>query len=128
MTFKGAAQAALLVCALLPALAASRTIRYASQLDPQTADPHAANLLATARLVQQVYDPLVWRDHNWKPIPWLATSWTRVSPTLWRFKLREGVTFHDGTPFTADDVVFSIQRTLSPTSQMRTAIQGVDSA
>ncbi|QJR16169.1 ABC transporter substrate-binding protein [Usitatibacter palustris] len=128
MTTRRAASAALFVFALLPALAAGKTLRYASQLDPQTADPHAANLLATARLVQQVYDPLVWRDKNWKPIPWLAVSWTQTSPTVWRFKLREGVKFHDGTPFTADDIVFSVERTLAPTSQMRTAIQGVESA
>src|SRR5690606_20092382 len=46
----------------------------------------------------------------------------------WRFALREGVRFHDGTPFTADDVVFSVERALAPTSQMRTAIQGVATA
>ena len=126
--------AAALVAGLLPAvalwagLAPAKTLRYASQADPQTLDPHAANLLATSRLTSQVFDPLVWRDKEWKPIPWLAVSWTQVSPTLWRFKLREGVRFHDGTPFTADDVVFSVTRALMPTSQMRTAIQGVDSA
>ena len=118
--------AAILV--LAPAWAGAATLRYASQDDPQTLDPHAANLLATSRVVSQVYDPLVWRDKAWKPIPWLATSWTRKSPTLWQFRLREGVRFHDGTPFTADDVVFSVERALAPTSQMRTAIQGVASA
>jgi peptide/nickel transport system substrate-binding protein len=118
-----AAAAALFV--LLPALAPAKTLRYASQIDPQTLDPHAANLLATSRLTSNVYDPLVWRDRDWRPIPWLAVSWTQPSPTVWRFKLREGVRFHDGTPFTADDVVFSVERALSPTSQMRTAIQGV---
>jgi peptide/nickel transport system substrate-binding protein len=119
---------ATILCLLLPALACAKTLRYASQLDPQTADPHAANLLATARLTQQIYDPLVWRDAQWKTIPWLAVSWTQPTPTTWRFKLREGVRFHDGTPFTADDVVFSLERILAPTSQMRTAVQGVESA
>ncbi len=121
--FKRAASAALLL--LLPALACGKLLRYASQLDPQTLDPHAANLLATSRLTSQVYDPLVWRDKAWKPIPWLATSWQQTAPTVWRFTLRPGVKFHDGTPFSADDVVFSVERALSPTSQMRTAIQGV---
>ena len=121
-----AAAAALFRC--VPALAAGKTLRYASQDDPQTLDPHSANLLATSRITSQVYDPLVWRDSAWKPIPWLATSWSQASPTTWRFKLREGVRFHDGSPFTADDVVFSVERALAPTSQMRTAIQGVESA
>ena len=117
-----------LLAGLLPALACAQTLRYASQDDPQTLDPHAANLLATSRVTAQLYEPLVWRDKDWKPIPWLATSWTQPSEKLWRFRLREGVTFHDGTPFTADDVVFSVARALDPLSQMRTAIQGVASA
>jgi len=121
-----AAWAALFVCVAFAAPA--KTLRYASQQDPQTVDPHAANLLVSARLTQQIYDTLVFRDHAWKPIPWLAESWTQVSPAVWRFRLREGVKFHDGTPLTADDVVFSVVRALLPTSQMRTAIQGVDQA
>jgi peptide/nickel transport system substrate-binding protein len=111
------------------ALAAdAKTLRFASQQDPQTVDPHAANLLVSARLTQQIYDTLVFRDKSWKPTAWLAESWEQVSPTVWRFRLREGVKFHDGTPLTADDVVFSVGRALSPTSQMRTAIEGVTAA
>jgi peptide/nickel transport system substrate-binding protein len=120
--------AAVVVAALLPAAGWAATLRYASQNDPQTVDPHAANLLVSARLTQQIYDTLVFRDRNWQPTAWLAESWTQVSPTVWRFRLREGVKFHDGTPLTADDVVFSVGRALSPTSQMRTAIQGVERA
>jgi peptide/nickel transport system substrate-binding protein len=127
MRFVRAASAALVV-ALLPALGFAKTLRYASQDDPQTLDPHSANLLATSRVTSQIYDPLVWRDRQWKLIPWLAVSWTQASEKVWRFRLREGVTFHDGTPFNADDVVFSVRRALEPTSQMRTAIQGVESA
>ncbi len=51
--------------------------------------------------------------------PALAESWTQVNPTTWRFKLRPGVKFHDGTPFTADDVVFSFERARADTSQLR---------
>ena len=126
MRAQRAAAAALFI--FLPVLAHAKVLRYASQVDPQTLDPHAANLLATSRVVSQVYDSLVWRDKAWKPIPWLATSWTRTSDKVWRFKLREGVKFHDGTPFRADDVIFSVERALAPTSQMRTAIQGVEAA
>jgi peptide/nickel transport system substrate-binding protein len=121
-----AASAALFL--LLPAAAHAKLLRYASQQDPQSLDPHGVNLQVASRLTQQVYDTLVFRDKAWKPIPWLATSWSQPSPTTWRFKLREGVRFHDGTPFTADDVVFSVGRALAPTSQMRTAVQGVERA
>ena len=127
MTLQGrAAWAALFLSAALAA--EGKTLRFASQQDPQTVDPHAANLLVASRLTQQVFDTLVFRDKAWKPIPWLAESWTQVSPTVWRFKLRSGVKFHDGTPLTADDVVFSVARASSPTSQMRTSVEGVESA
>ena len=126
MRLARAASAALLVS--IAAVSHAKTLRYATQDDPQTLDPHAVSLLPTSRLLAQVYDPLVFRDRDWKVIPWLATSWTQVGEKVWRFKLREGVRFHDGTPFTADDVVFSVQRALSPTSQMRSSIQGVESA
>ncbi len=122
------AVAAVLLALLVPAAAGAGTLRYASQDDPQTLDPHSANLLAASRVTSQVYEPLVWRDRNWKPIPWLATSWTRQGDKAWRFKLREGVKFHDGSAFTADDVVFSVGRALEPTSQLRTAVQGVERA
>jgi peptide/nickel transport system substrate-binding protein len=119
MLARRAASAALFL--FLPAIAGAVTLRYASQNDPQTLDPHAANLLVASRVTQQIYDTLVFRDKSWKVIPWLAESWTQPSPNTWRFKLRDGVKFHDGTPLTADDVVFSVGRALSPTSQMRTA-------
>ena len=127
MRFGRAASAALFVLSLAGA-ADAKTLRYASQDDPQTLDPHAANLLTSSRVTMNIYEPLVWRDRSWKPIPWLATSWTQQGDKVWRFKLRQGVKFHDGSPFTADDVVFSVERALAPTSQMRTAIQGVESA
>ena len=53
----------------------------------------------------QVYERLVRRDRKLKIVPGLATEWQQVGPLVWRFKLRQGVKFHDGTPFTADDVV-----------------------
>ena len=106
----------------------AKTLRYASQDDPQTFDPHSANLLATSRLTSQIYEALVFRDKDWIAIPWLALSWSQPNDRTWRFKLREGVTFHDGAPFTADDVVFSVERALSPLSQLKNALQGVESA
>jgi peptide/nickel transport system substrate-binding protein len=113
---------------LLAVPAGARTLRYASQDDPQTLDPHSANLLSTSRVTAQIYDPLVWRDKDWKIIPWLAVSWSQLNEKEWRFRLREGVKFHDGSPFSADDVVFSVERALAPTSQTRATIQNVIAA
>lgn len=120
--------AAACLLAALPLVAGAKTLRYASQDDPQTLDPHAANLLSSSRVTANVYETLVWRDKSWKVIPWLATSWSQPDARTWRFRLREGVKFHDGATLTADDVVFSAERALSPLSQMRVALQGVEKA
>ena len=96
----------------------AQTLRWASQGDPQTMDPHSQNESMTNMMNGQVYERLVARDKALAIVPSLATEWTQVSPLLWRFKLRPNVKFHDGTPLTADDVVFSIQRGQQPTSQI----------
>ena len=103
-------------------------LRIASGFDPQTMDPHALALLYQSRIYTQVYDSLVNRDEQFRPEPSLALSWQALNPTAWRFKLRPGVTFHDGTPFSADDVVFSIERALGPTSQRAFQLKGVTGA
>jgi peptide/nickel transport system substrate-binding protein len=116
-----------LVAALLcvPALALAslsadaKPFRWASQGDPQTADPHSQNESLTNLFSQAVHDTLVMRDNSLKLVPGLATSWQQVNPTTWRFTLRQGVKFHDGTPFTADDVIFSWERASHPNSQLR---------
>lgn len=108
---------ALLAAALAAALpATAQTLRWASQGDAQTMDPHSQNELLTNSMNAQVYEKLVNRDKQLGIGPALATEWQQVSPTLWRFKLRPNVRFHDGTPFTADDVVFSIGRAAEKTS------------
>ena len=112
--FLPVALAALLAAAGLQA----QTLRWASQGDPQTMDPHSQNESMTNMMNGQVYERLVMRDKTLGIVPALATSWQQVSPTLWRFKLRPGVKFHDGSPMTADDVVFSVQRGAAPTSQI----------
>lgn len=103
----------------LPGTAAAKTLRWASQGDPQTADPYSQNEGLTNLFSQQVYDTLVMRDKQLRHVPGLATSWQIVNNTTWRFNLRRGVKFHDGTPFTADDVVFSILRAQHANSQIR---------
>ncbi|MCU0952042.1 MAG: ABC transporter substrate-binding protein [Burkholderiaceae bacterium] len=119
------AHAAAAVVAALPLLLAApaavdaKTLRWASQGDPQTADPFSQNEGLTNMFSQSVHDTLVMRDNALKLVPGLATSWQQVNATTWRFTLRRGVKFHDGSPFTADDVVFSYERAAHPNSQLR---------
>ncbi len=104
---------------LIAALTQAQTLRWASQGDMQTTDPHAANEIQTNALNGQVYEYLVRRRPDQSLGPNLALEWSQVTPLLWRVKLRPGVKFHDGSPFTADDVVFSMQRLRDPSSPFR---------
>ena len=120
----------MLVALLLGAgLAASSpgatTLRFASAFDPQSLDPHALALQYQTRVVSQIYESLVFRDRNFAIVPALAVSWETLEPKRWRFKLRPNVRFHDGAPFTADDVVFSIGRALMKNSQRAFQLKGV---
>ena len=105
--------------ALLSAGAHAQTLRWASQGDAQTLDPHSQNELLTNAINGQVYETLVNRDKQLGIEPVLATEWQQTAPTQWRMKLRPNVRFHDGTPFTADDVVFSVQRAREGTSDIK---------
>ena len=84
-------------------------------------DPYARQETFLLLFDMSFYEPLLRRDREMKLEPGLATEWKQTDPTTWRFKLRQGVKFHDGTPFTADDVVFSLtaRRTPAPTSRAR---------
>ena len=73
-------------------------------------DPHYHRLTPNNLVADHLFDTLVTMDPAHKPVPGLALSWTPVNELLWEVKLRPGVTFHDGTPFTADDVVFTFER------------------
>ena len=106
-------------------IASAKTVRWASQGDALTLDPHAQNEAPTSAMNVHVYDPLIQRDPSLAKVPGLALSWKTISPDTWEFKLRPGVKFSDGTPFTAEDVVFSYQRALSPTSDFRSYISSV---
>jgi peptide/nickel transport system substrate-binding protein len=112
----------------LAALAQGKTLRFASAFDPQSMDPHALALLYQTRVVTQVYEGLVNRSPDYRLEPSLATEWAMTSPTTWRFKLRPGVKFHDGAPFTADDAVFSIERALDKASQRKNQMLGITRA
>jgi peptide/nickel transport system substrate-binding protein len=99
--------------------AEARSVKWARGADALTLDPHAQNEGPTIAFNQQVYEGLVARDNAHKLIPGLAVSWKLVDPTTWEFKLRQGVKFHGGEAFTADDVVFSYQRAQAPTSDFK---------
>ncbi len=106
----------------------AQTLRYASAFEPGTMDPHAVASAYATRVLNLIFDTVTARDENFALAPGLATSWSPVQPTVWRFKLRAGVKFHDGSAFTADDVVFSIERALTPTSGVRFNIPNVTAA
>jgi peptide/nickel transport system substrate-binding protein len=116
---------ALAAAAVLAGPVAAKTLRWASQGDILTFDPMSQNESLNNTFSDYVYDGLVRYNKQFVPEPALATSWTRVSPTVWRFNLRKNVKFHDGTPMTADDVVFSLQRVLAPASNMKVYAQGI---
>jgi peptide/nickel transport system substrate-binding protein len=116
---------ALVLALAFPLEGGAKVFRYGSQFDPGTMDPHGIASLYNTRVLSQVYETLVGRDEQFRIAPRLALSWSLIEPKAWRFKLRPGVKFHDGTPFTADDVVFNIERALAPTSQQRPSIPNV---
>ncbi|MGB3451510.1 MULTISPECIES: ABC transporter substrate-binding protein [unclassified Simplicispira] len=115
----------LVATALFAALSAAslvghaQTIRIANQGDALSMDPHSLNESLQLSTTSNVYEPLVGRNKDLSLAPALATAWKQTSPTVWRFELRKGVQFHDGTPFTADDVLFSFARTQMEGSDMK---------
>jgi peptide/nickel transport system substrate-binding protein len=113
---------AVAMAAGLAAGAGAKTFRWANDGDPNSMDPYARFETFLLAFDQSMYEPLIRRNREMKLEPGLATEWSRVEPTLWRFKLREGVKFHDGTPFTADDVVFSFDRAAKPGSNMQSPL------
>jgi len=98
----------------------AETFRWASTTDPQTMDPHAANLAPVTSFLNNIYEGLVRRNADMAIEPSLATSWEPLEDAHgWRFNLREGVTFHGGEAFTADDVLFSYERAIAEQSDVR---------
>lgn len=100
-------------------VASAQTVRIGNQGDALSMDPHSLNESLQLSVTGNVYEPLVGRDSKLQLAPALATSWRQTSPNVWRFELRPGVKFHDGTPFTADDVLFSFARAAGDGSDMK---------
>ena len=130
MTRPSVMRAALMAAALAFTVGTvdAKTLRFSSQGDIVTIDPHAQNEGFTNAFLDNIYEPLVTRGKDLKVEPCLALSWQGVNPTTTRFKLRPNVRFHDGSPFTADDVVFTIERALSDTSNFKPYLAGVKGA
>jgi peptide/nickel transport system substrate-binding protein len=115
--------AALLCGAALPAEA--QVFRWANDGDVNSMDPYTRNETFLLAFNSHIYEPLVRRNRRMEPEPALAERWEQPSPTVWRFHLRRGVRFTDGTPFTADDVVFSAQRVRAPGSNLNAVLATV---
>jgi peptide/nickel transport system substrate-binding protein len=105
-----AALAVGLTAAISGPAAAENVLRWASASGALTIDPHAYDDTPTHAQVAQVYERLLDFDSDLDLVPMLAVAWRLVEPTIWEFDLRPDVRFHDGTPFTAADVVFSMAR------------------
>lgn len=112
-------RATVLIATLFAGTAQAVALRVANQGDAQSMDPHALNEALQLSLLGNVYEPLVGRDPKLALMPALATRWAQTAPTVWRFELRRGARFHDGTPLTAADVVFSFRRAAGEGSDMR---------
>jgi peptide/nickel transport system substrate-binding protein len=119
---------ALALCAAVvtPAALAS-TFKWTSASDIPTLDIHSQNNALGNGVHAAVYESLVYyNSRTFKPEPQLATAWKLINPTQMRITLRQGVKFSDGTPFTADDAVFSLNRAMAKTSNFGPYVQGFD--
>ena len=97
----------------------AKTIRIGNQGDALSMDPHSLNESLQLSVTGNVYEGLVGRNKDLSLAPLLATNWSQPTPSVWRFELRKNVQFHDGTPFTADDVLFSFTRAAADGSDMK---------
>ena len=95
---------------LLVGTANAQELRIGLGNEPTAMDPHYHNLSPNNSLLSHVFESLVDQDERQRLQPGLAESWRTIDDTTWEFKLRRDVKFHDGTPFTADDVIFSFER------------------
>lgn len=90
------------------------TLTVAQSADIETMDPAMHRSRINQTVVRNVFEALVNQDDSLQPVPELATEWEQVDPTTWRFTLREDVTFHNGEPFDAEAVKYSLERVIDP--------------
>ncbi|MCE2970119.1 MAG: ABC transporter substrate-binding protein [Burkholderiales bacterium] len=104
---------------------AAKTFKFANQGDALSMDPHSLNESLQLNFTFNIYEGLVGRGQKLEVVPALATDWKQTAPTVWRFNLRRGVKFHDGTPFTAEDVIFSFNRARGDGSDVKTYVGAI---
>lgn len=110
------------------AATAENTVEWAGARDIYSLDPYSFGSSYTINFLSHIYEGLVRYNESLELEPALATSWEATSPTTWRFKLREGVTFHNGNPFTADDVIASLERVSAENSPLKGNLPSYESA
>ena len=96
--------------AAMAASASAQTLTMGVRGGPESLDPHYSALGVHAEAAKHIFDTLVWSGDDLQIEPGLATEWRPVDEDTWEFKLRQGVKFHDGSDFDAEDVKFSIER------------------
>jgi peptide/nickel transport system substrate-binding protein len=109
----GAILAVALLSIALPPLAptvGAQELKIGLKTEPSSLDPQYQNLASNNQIALHLFDALIAKDDKQLPVPGLALSWKPVSDTMWEFKLRPDVKFHDGSAFTAEDVVFTYER------------------
>src|ERR1700712_4559687 len=118
--------AAFAAWAAIPAGAA--TFRWANDGDVNAMDPATRQETVQLSFLSNIYEPLVRRNRSLGLEPALAIKWEQISPTVWRFYLRPNVKWQDGSPFTADDVMFSLTRIQSKSSSLRAPLAPIKEA
>ena len=107
---------AIFIFASVAILSIGKNIAYSNELtvalaaEPTSMDPHYQNLTINNSMATQVFDALVLQDVNQNLMPGLAVSWKPIDENTWEFKLRRGVTFHNGAKFSAEDVIATMER------------------
>ena len=96
------------------AFAQEEVLRVSQASDASTMDPQMQGSMVDTSVLINMFDMLTYRTDDGQLAPGLALSWETVDPTTWRFKLRDGVKFHNGEPFNAAAVKFSIDRIIAP--------------
>jgi len=125
MHFKRVLAVAALATGLVLSAAHATTLKWGAQNDILTLDPHSQNHATTNAILMHSYEGLTRYNPTFEVEPALATSWRYINPTSVRFELRRGVKFHDGSSFTADDVIFNLTRIKQPQGTMSIYVTGV---
>ncbi|MHA1548272.1 MAG: ABC transporter substrate-binding protein [Alphaproteobacteria bacterium] len=113
------AAAALAAIMIGPTPSFADAVRLGTDVDADVLDPRVMRNTTSYRVANMVYDGLVELDGNLQPVPGLALNWENPEPTIWLFHLRDGVKFHDGSDFSADDVVYTFETILDPELKSR---------